>query len=272
MIPTGKTSKQAGFSMVEMLVVIAVLTIVMGALFQQIDGMQKRYKAEESKLDLAQESREFMDQLVRDLHSSGYPNAKMYGTGILLPTTNPENDSRNAVGLVKFAYDEVWIEGDVDGDGNVDVVNYKLAPDDVSGKCPCKISRSQVLKVNATPPLSQTVSPFTELQGVINSGGSNGSASGAAGYTIAGTSVVSGSAIANDTLYGDYKTANVFIAYDGNGNTVAPTDYSTTAGKNALKTIRTVKINVNVLAKQQDLQTGMRPAIPFVASARIPAN
>jgi prepilin-type N-terminal cleavage/methylation domain-containing protein len=262
-----KRPQQAGFSLLEMLVVVAILMVVMGAVFQQVSTVQKRYRVEENKLDLTQESREFLEQISRDLHTAGYPNSKMYGGGMLNAT--PENDSKNAVGLVKFAYDELWFEGDVDGDGTVDVVNYKLAPDGVEGKCPCKISRSQLIKINSTAPLAQFISAQTELQDVINSGGANSGASGTAAYTIAGTSKFGTS---NDSLYSTYKPLDVFTAYDGDGALVGPVDYSTAAGKLALKTIRTIRISINVMARQTDLQTGMRPVIPFVARVRIPAN
>ncbi len=260
--------RQAGFSLVEMLIVVAVLMVVMGVVFEQVSNVQKRYKTEESKTDLTQESREFMDQITRDLHTAGYPNTKMYASGIL--NASPENDSKNAVGLVKFAYDEIWFEGDVDGDGLVDVVNYKLTSDGVASKCPCKISRSQLAKTNSTAPLSQTISAQTELQDVINSGGANGGTSGVAAYVINGTSYASNTS--NDTLFATYKPVNAFTAYDSNGALVAPTDYSTTAGKLALKTIRTIKININVLARRGDSQSGLRPVMAFVARVRIPAN
>ncbi|HWR49834.1 MAG TPA: hypothetical protein VN428_01925, partial [Bryobacteraceae bacterium] len=228
--------------------------------------VQKRYKAEEQKLDLTQESREFLDQVIRDLHQSGYPNAKMFGTGILAAT--PENDLRNAVGLVKFAYDELQFEGDVDGDGTVDSVDYKLVPDPDSGNCPCRVERSQVPKADATVPTAQLVSPNSELRDVVNSGGANGSATDVAGYTIGGYTGTS----PNNTVYAAYKTANVFTAYDAAGGAVPPADFSTTAGRDALKTIRTIKVNINVLGSQADLQSGMRPAITLAGSARIPRN
>src|SRR6266545_6743593 len=122
-MPNIRSKSQAGFSLLEMMVVVAVLVIVMGAVMQQVDTVQKRYVAEEQGLEISQESREFFDQMTRDLHQAGYPNSRMFGTGSLI-SPNPENDKRNAVGLVKFANDEIWFEGDIDGDGKVEVVAY----------------------------------------------------------------------------------------------------------------------------------------------------
>lgn len=268
---TTKHNSQAGFSLLEMMVVVAILLVVMGAVMQQITTVQQRYRTEEQRIDIAQESREFFDQIVRDLHQQGYPNRKMYGAGQLM---NPiENDQKNAVGIVKFAYDEIWFEGDVDGDGTVDVVNYRLQTDGVLGSCPCRVSRSVVVKANATAPMAQTISYNTELQDVVNSGGANNSASNVAGYTIAGTIYKGGTAYSNDVIYATYKNANVFTAFDAAGNPVAPGDYN--GGplvRAALKNIKTIRINLNLLARQQDLQTGVRPAVSLTASVRLPAN
>ena len=69
---------QQGFSLIEMLIVCAILSLVLGAIFNTIQDITKKYKTEESRVNETQESREFLDQIVRDLHTSGYPNTKMY--------------------------------------------------------------------------------------------------------------------------------------------------------------------------------------------------
>ena len=78
------------------------------------------------------------------------------------------------------------LRGDVDGDGQVDVVRYTLQ-DDGSGNCPCKIRRSQGTKLNNTAPMD-TSQPSTnysvELDNVVNSlgAGSGGVADPTTGY------------------------------------------------------------------------------------------
>ena len=253
-----------GFSLIEILVVVAILSIVMAVVFTQTNLVQKRNRTEESKIDLTQESREFLSLIARDLHNQGYPSKKMFGTTMV--STPPENDPKVAVGLVRIRYDEIWFEGDVDGDGQVDVIDYRLQADPNTGNCPCRISRSQALKVAGTP-MSQVNNNYTmELQDVVNSGGANGGAANVAAWTITGSSVPGN----NDALYAAYKTANVFTFYDASGNEVAPPlDVSTTAGKNAIATIRTIRMNVNVLARQVDMQTGMRPVMSFSDAVRV---
>ena len=267
---SSKTVRHRGFSLLEMMVVIGILTLVMGVVFTQINLVQKRYRTEEMKLDLTQESREFMDQIVRDMHSIGYPTSRMYSTAVL--TTPVNNDSKVAVGLVKAAYDELWFEGDVDGDGQVDVINYKLQTDaGGSGNCPCRVSRSQVAKLLGTAPISQTISYNMELTDVVNSGGAGGNSSGVAKYTIAGSSsVVGGSTQTNDSLFANYKSANLFSYFDADGNPVPTGDISTAAGVTNLAKIKVIRINLNVLARQGDLQTGVRPVMSYSAAVRLP--
>jgi prepilin-type N-terminal cleavage/methylation domain-containing protein len=255
-----KRKSSAGFTLLELMFVVLILTVVMGVVFQQILRVQKTSRTEEVKEDLVQESREFVDTFVRDVHQSGFPGAGM--RSVALGTTS----SQRAVGLVKFAYDEVWLEADVNGDGIIDTIDYKLTTD-ANGNCPCTIQRSQVNKVNGTAPDSQTISPTTELTGVINSGGANGGASGTAAYSLTGTTSTGASV---NTVFAAYKTANVFTAYDASGNQISPATYST--GASTLATIKTIKINLNLLGSRNDLQTGTRPVITMSASARVGGN
>ncbi len=260
------TRRQRGFTLLEMMMVVLILTLVMGVVFNQINMTQKRYRTEEMKLDLTQESREFMDQIVRDLHSVGYPTAKMYNTSMLAST--PINGTNVAAGLVKAAYDELWFEGDVNGDGTVWVIDYKLQPD-ANGNCPCRISRSQLQKVAGNPLTGQTTPQYNmELTDVINSGGAGGGASGTAVYPISGYSTVNGTTTANDTLFANYKSANVFTYYNASGSEVSPTDITSSTISN----IKTIRININVLGRQADLQTGMRPVMSYSAAARMPGQ
>jgi prepilin-type N-terminal cleavage/methylation domain-containing protein len=256
---------QRGFSLLEMITVVAILTLVMGVVFKQVITVQQRYRGEETKLDIAQESREFLDQMVRDLHQAGYPTKRIYASGVLLSPAI--NDQRVAAGLVRYTYNDLWFEGDMDGDGQIEVVRYTLnAP---GGICPCTIQRSQATKLNSTAPLSQTSTNYaTELQNVINSGGSGGSKTNGA-YGISGTGP---GGATNETLYGGLEGPYIFQAFDNRGVAVVPPlDISTTAGATALANIRSIQISINVLGKQSgsDLQTGRRAAISLTATARI---
>lgn len=169
---------QQGFSLIELLIVILLLSIIMAAIFQQVALVQQRSAAEQTKLDIFQEAREFMDQLQRDLHQAGYPNPRNFskyrsdGTTAVLTINAAEPRSpyaanfNLAVGLVKVDVGDLWFEGDVDGTGNVSVVQYHLDTSTSNG-CPC-LRRSAQPKINADP-LSQTNPVYqVEVQNVQN--------------------------------------------------------------------------------------------------------
>ena len=255
-------NRQKGFSLIELLTVVVILMLVTGVVFQQIDMVQKRGRQEDVKMDLTQESREFVDQMVRDIHTSGYPNKKMYLVGLV---TN--NDNRTAVGLVQVSPTSLWFEGDVDGDGQVDSIQYELqAP---GGRCPCTIRRSQVVKVNGTEPWNQANNFNMEVSNVVNSRNT---------FPIGGNSTLAAGVVANDTLYGAYKAAPIFRAYDSNGLECGaagalcgtlPQDLKN--NPTAMSTIKTIRITVNVLAGPEgvDFDTRIRPAVSMTAAARI---
>jgi len=130
---------QRGFSLMEMLIVVAVLSVVMGAIFSTIlDGM-KKYRLEENRVNATQESREFLDQIVRDLHSAGYPGLKMFTPSALAAPA--VNNSNVASGLVAVSATDLWFEGDIDDSGTVQSVRYTLQTD-ANGDCPCVMMRS----------------------------------------------------------------------------------------------------------------------------------
>ena len=276
-----------GFSLIEMMMVIVILSIIIGVVFNYVVTVQKRYRTEEARLDIQQESREFLDQMVRDLHTAGYPNYRIAGTGGAAP--NPANAAdpvanspKVAVGLVAVSYTDILFEGDVDGSGTVSSMRYTLQTT-TPGQCPCTISRSQRDK-QAGSPLSndlggaQLLRYATEVQSVINSNGSvngNGAAIvGPAPFTIAGNTRWAG--ITNQAEYGTYTLPPIFEFYDLAGNLIPNIPPNLTGGANlaagitAARATGQVNIVINVLSPTQDPQTGLRPAASMRSTVRVP--
>ena len=168
---------QRGFSLIELMIVVLILSIMMAAIFTQISLVQQRSAAEETKLDMFQEAREFMDQLSRDLHQAGFPSARNFGLGTLTgdparPISPYAADYRAAVGVTKIDSGDLWFEGDVDGTGNVSVVHYHLDTS-TTGNCPC-LRRSSQQKVNGDPLTGQSTPVYqVEIQNVQNGSSSN---------------------------------------------------------------------------------------------------
>jgi prepilin-type N-terminal cleavage/methylation domain-containing protein len=147
-----KRKKQAGFSLIELLVVVLLLSIVVGAVFSQIDRAQVRYKVEDQKLDLTQQEREFIDQFTRDLHQAGYPAQRMFVTGA--------NANLYALGVTTLTATDLIMEGDTEGDGNVHVVEYSCFDPAAGGACPI-LRRTSSIKGGAAG------TAFTEVQSLI---------------------------------------------------------------------------------------------------------
>src|SRR3954467_3733769 len=120
-----QTTIASGFSLIELMIVLVVLLVITGAIFQVIKLSTERSVTEQTKVDMFQEAREFMDQMSRDLRQAGYPNPRNMDPSLL--TQNPiMNDHQAAAGLVKVDTGDLWFEGDVDGSGIVSVVQYHL--------------------------------------------------------------------------------------------------------------------------------------------------
>jgi prepilin-type N-terminal cleavage/methylation domain-containing protein len=159
-------SKNRGFSLAELMIVMVLVSIVVGVIFQLIQLTMQRSSAEQNKLDMSQEAREFMDQMSRDLRQAGYPNPRNF-TPDMLTVSPTANDPHVAVGLVKAAPGELWFEGDLDGTGVVSAVRYHLDTS-TTNNCPC-LKRSQLPKIQGDPLTGQTTPSYQiEVQGVTN--------------------------------------------------------------------------------------------------------
>ncbi len=258
-----RRQSQRGFSLIEMLIVVTILTVVFAMVFSDLDSGTQKYRVEESRLDITQETRDFLDQVVRDLHTVGYPNLHMYNTGVLGAT--PANSKLLAVGLVAVSSTDIWFEGDVDGSGVVRSVRYTLQAN--GGNCPCSLMRSYVVKADGVAPDAQTVTYATEVQNVVNSVG------GGAAYSIAGNTRFQGGLVANNTLYAGYKAAPVFSYFDQNNTAIAvPPDLSggnLALGEAAVANVRSIGVTINVLSQYPDPKTQLLQAVSTQGSVKL---
>ena len=222
--------KQRGYTIIELMIAMALMALISGVVFQQITTAQQRSAHEQVKLDLFQETRDFMDQMTRDLHQAGYPNIRNFTDG----TITSVNDQRVAIGLVKMDYNHLWFEGDVDGTGTVSSVQYYI--DNEGDDCPC-LKRSQIGKITADPLTGQGTPSFqTEVQHVQN-----------------GTS----------------STDAIFFAYDANNNliTTLPIDYKNDPA--TIASIATIKVALTAQSPIKDLKTNLRPSINMVSTVKL---
>jgi len=213
--------QQHGFSLLEMLLVVAIMGIISGGILSQMNGAQQRGYSEQVKLDNFQEARDFVDQFFRDINQIAYPNSRLVDTASVSwsPALTTQTtytwaspnlfDNRLAIGFVKIEANSVQFEGDMIGNGVVQSVIYKI---NGSGSCTLCLQRSEVDKVSADPLLGQATNWGTEVNDVITN-------------PIFSYFKADGTAVPNSSL---------------------PLDISTSAGAQILASIKTIKINLTI--------------------------
>lgn len=242
--------RQAGFTLIEMMLAVLILVIVMTAVFRQIDSVQRNSKVESLKLDMTQENRGFIDQFARDVHMSGYPKGPIYQVGVTCPTCKPQpTDATVAVGLVAASPTSLRFEGDVYGTGTVMSVLYSYFQVDPTGQdpnCPC-IRRSVTPKQAGNPVTGQAVPVFyTEVQSIIDPTGMN------------------------QPIFTYYR-ANIDPANGVTNNRIdvgAGIDINNDPG-NLLQLIDAIKVNLNTRSKQTDPQSGQKLVTSIVGMAEL---
>jgi len=171
-------TRQAGFSLLELMLVLVLVMTISGVILQVINLAGARSATEQAKTDVFQEAREFMDQMSRDLRQAGYPSPRNMDPSVF--TQVPFiNDLKAAGGVVLISDTDLKFEGDTDGTGTVKVIHYHLDTSTTNG-CPC-LKRSELPKINGDPLTGQTTEIYqVEVQGVQNtnifSGYNNGTA------------------------------------------------------------------------------------------------
>jgi prepilin-type N-terminal cleavage/methylation domain-containing protein len=286
---------QAGFTLLELMLVCAILATVLAAVFQGISMVIQRSQSEQVKVDLTQAGREFVDEFERDLHQAGFPNCRMVATnGVGCPAdySNATQqavafNSQVAVGLVHVDSTKIIFEGAMDGSGTVYSVQYQLV--DANGvnppaSCPCTLQRSEVAKPNNTDPEAIVPVWSQELQNVVNSGQPAGTAAYGGGAPINGNTAWGATNTAYYAALTTFKDYPVFQAYDQNGFIVPlPIDLKNTAGATqtltcAIQTItciKSVRLTLNLLANATtgvDMQNKTRPVTTLVGNARLVNN
>lgn len=164
-----QTSPNRGFTLLELMVTIAILSIVFGVVADGIVQVQQRNTVEENKVDLTQETRQFMDQITNDIHQAGFPTIRMFDPGLAYTTTS----NSVAAGLTQVTPYEVDFQGDVDGSGTVSDVVIRVNPP--GGPCPCTIQRGTVLKSVGGLPVYYTELDNLQNAAVFTAYGSDGS-------------------------------------------------------------------------------------------------
>jgi prepilin-type N-terminal cleavage/methylation domain-containing protein len=239
---------QRGFSLLELLIAMALLAVVVGAIAVQIGTAHQRAAFERTQLDLFQEAREFMDQMSRDLRQVGYPNPRNFNSSILGTTATSAGDTTTstlaAVGLTEAQPTDLWFEGGTDYSGNVLFTQYHYNPS-TTGGCPC-LQRSQ--QTRAGTPNSETANYTSEVQNVQN-------------YLVT-------PAIPIFRYYANGGTTEV-VPSSSASLPASPDWGGNSGGDNAvLASIDTIRIQLMVQSPYVDLKTGLAPTVMLVSTVK----
>jgi prepilin-type N-terminal cleavage/methylation domain-containing protein len=227
-----KRSVASGFSLIETMIVLMILLTLTASIFQMINTSTQRSSTEQTKLDMFQEAREFMDQMSRDLRQAGYPSPRNIDPSLL--TQNPlRNDKDAAAGIVMVDTGDLWFEGDMDGMGIVSVVKYHYDSSTTNG-CPC-LKRSQVAKVDGDVLIEgaggQTPASYqVEVQGVLS--------------------------------------PNIFTAYNSGSSVGLPVTITSGSGA-TMAAIDTLQAVLTLQAATVDPQTRKKPVTSLVTTVRL---
>jgi prepilin-type N-terminal cleavage/methylation domain-containing protein len=149
---------QSGFSLLELLITVVVLVVVVGVVVTGVTQLQRNNTTQAVNVDLTQETRQFMDQVVQDLHQTGFPSVATFDL-----TTSTANPNLFSNGLISISSTAIQYEGDVDGTG-VSEVFVQLVP--AGGPCPCVLQRGAISKALYAGGAVPTY--YTEADGVTN--------------------------------------------------------------------------------------------------------
>lgn len=234
-----------GFSLLELMISLAIMLTIFAVVLKALEQMEHRNAAETAKVDTAQETRDFIDQIVRDVHVVGFPPGR-----VLSGNPGCSGNAGVSCGVVSYSPTQVIYEGDLDGTGTVYQITVQVvAP--ASGECPCVLQRGVVTKAQAIA--GQVPTYFTEVNGVLNSGNGAGVSNFSANPGGPGS-------------YSSYTTTDVFDAYDVNAASVGSCSAATIPD---CSSIRSLQITANVVPASPDPVTQVFPVFSITSKARL---
>ena len=166
-----------GFSLVELLVGTVLFTIITGAIFSLLLSAQMRYRGESNVTEAFQQANVAIDQITRDVHSTGYPPANSFAANVLLIrpqsvalpfswspgyTNTPPTPCivGGSCGAVPGDYD-LMLETDLSDGNGVQWIRYSLAG--------TTLLRGMTPKVKFSDPVATTTASLTPyLENVMN--------------------------------------------------------------------------------------------------------
>jgi type II secretory pathway pseudopilin PulG len=241
--PLSSRARQAGFSLIELLLSVSLFIIISGAAFSLLNMAQKRFKTEGQVLNSFQQGRLALDMIVRDVNDSGYPAANQF-TAVAPALTSyavtpvawsPISANPCAVGVCTSPGNFDLILEELDNTtNNVEWIRYQLVG--------TNLLRGSVIKGNGTDPVAATAGVmFPYATNVMN----NTSAAQITQINAAYPGTFPGGA-----------PVPIFTYYCDSPNGQKLCTDPTIAAFNLANNIREVEVTLIVMIQQPDMQTG----------------
>jgi type II secretory pathway component PulJ len=115
----------SGISLIELLLVLAILTILMGALLRSMDESQTIAAISRDENEMRQNLQDALFLLSSEIKMSGFPPQNFYDREYLQSPSSFKN--LVASGLLQAAPQDIRFQGDINNDGEVEYVHYYLS-------------------------------------------------------------------------------------------------------------------------------------------------
>ena len=120
---TRRAISSDGFSLLELLIALAVFSFIVGGIFSNLTQSQTRYQFEQEVAEVQQTARNAADIMEREIKLAGFPIASYYDSALNWTSANSE---RVAAGFITLGATNLVFEADLLEDGIVDRVEYRL--------------------------------------------------------------------------------------------------------------------------------------------------
>jgi type II secretory pathway component PulJ len=235
-----RKTQESGFTLLEMLAVMAFTVIIAGSIFLTLNTAVQRQQTEAQVLDSFQAARLAIDQMTRDIHGAGFPPANV---GWNLPSTS-----------TAFAF--AWNPGYVGG-----------ATCTVGGTCTSPSATDLIVEGNISPTTGAGIQWIRyQLNGTTLSRG--------IATKMVGTNPATATSAAGVMFpYVENVVNNAgtpVFTYECASGTTPVACTGATAPYNTAAYIRQVGITLVVQSAQRDIKTGQFQTISLHANALVP--
>ncbi|MEE9194165.1 MAG: prepilin-type N-terminal cleavage/methylation domain-containing protein [Thermodesulfobacteriota bacterium] len=124
-------TKQHGFTLIEMMIAMAITLLVLSGVYEVFTSQQKAYNIQDQVAEMQQNARVAMDMMTREIRMAGYIHESSDGdSNTDAPTSDVAGESftgNGAEDIDENGTNAITIEADIDGNNQTDTVRYSLS-------------------------------------------------------------------------------------------------------------------------------------------------